>query len=218
MPSNPPLLKLHEIALAADLSSDPHSVNSSPTLVVSESSLSSRSSACSSPQYAPTVKFAPLPQTDPRRQRSLAPLGVSARSRRKRIVAQESGSLLWADPNMPEELVEDPLVTFGKFVMNASKDLWRRVRKRSTAAAQKREHSKPTEPILEIIPGWYGTNSLAPESRENEEGTTELGGGVVRTRRASWSSPTERWALTGEEGKRRFRRSTSDLPALSTVS
>ncbi|KIL00074.1 hypothetical protein PAXRUDRAFT_8433 [Paxillus rubicundulus Ve08.2h10] len=217
MPSNPSLLDLHEvheIALAADLSSDPHSVNSSPTLVVSESSLSSRSSACSSPRYTPSVKFGPLPQIDPHRQRSLAPLGVSARSRRKRIAAQEAGSLLWADPSVPEELMEDPLVTFGKFIVNATKHLWRRVRKRSTAAAQKHEHSQPTELVIEVTPGGCGGNS-----GESAEGTMKLGGGgVVHPRRASWSSPTECWTLTGEVGERRFRRSTGDLPAPATVS
>ncbi|KAF9227576.1 hypothetical protein BS17DRAFT_393085 [Gyrodon lividus] len=216
--------EVHEIALlAAGLSCEPpsldYSLRTSSTLEISEPSPSSRSSACSSPQYdAPTVKFAPLPQTDPHRQRSLAPLGVSARSRRRRVVAQ-GGSLLWAaDPDAPKEIMEDPFIMFGKFVKKASKNFWRRVRKRSTAAAQKNDDPQTIQPVLEIKPDGYGGDILALASSEKEERATELGGGQNPTRRASWSSPTERWTLSRDEAKHRSRRSTGDLPRLSMVS
>ncbi|KAF9246239.1 hypothetical protein BU15DRAFT_24427, partial [Melanogaster broomeanus] len=159
------LHQIHEIALlASHTSSDPPSFNSSlgnsPTPAVSESSNSPRSSACSSPSRTPSVKFAPFPQIDPiNRKRSLAPLGVSARSRRKRVTPGEPQLSLWIE--VPDETMEDPLITFGKFLKHASQNLWRRVRKKSTAAPQKGDDSQTVEPVIEIKAG-NGSDALAP--------------------------------------------------------
>ncbi|KIJ69200.1 hypothetical protein HYDPIDRAFT_24053 [Hydnomerulius pinastri MD-312] len=219
--------EVHEIALlATQISSDPLSLNSCVTnshkLLIPESSLSSslRSSTCSSPRCTPTVKFAPLPQTDPTRTRSLAPLGVSARSRRRRAASREGGSVLWAtDPDSPEEIMEDPLITFGRFVKNASKHLWRRVRKRSTVAQQEKDDSNATQPVIEITADedWGYTRVL--ESGQKGGRMMEIPGGEEKlTRRASWSSSTERRTLDQDDARRQLRRSTGNLLPHSVLS
>ncbi|KAG2743653.1 hypothetical protein P692DRAFT_20850430 [Suillus brevipes Sb2] len=90
----------------------------------------SHSSTCFSLGHIPTVRFAPLPSPDHNRRRSNLPLGVAARSRRRRS-ARESRQSLWASDPAADPLLEDPFVTLGKFVKSATKSLWRRVRERN---------------------------------------------------------------------------------------
>ncbi|KAG1723702.1 hypothetical protein EDB19DRAFT_1610003, partial [Suillus lakei] len=128
----------HEVAiLAAKLSSEhTPSPNSSwifPTITNSNSSNPSRSSTCFSLGHVPTVKFAPLPSPDPNRRRSNLPLGVAARSRRRRPAREgrgQQGRSVWTNDPAADPLLEDPLITLGKFVKSATKSLWRRVRER----------------------------------------------------------------------------------------
>ncbi|KAG2146223.1 hypothetical protein DEU56DRAFT_703338, partial [Suillus clintonianus] len=101
-----------------------------PTITNSNSSNPSRSSTCFSLGHIPTVKFAPLPSPEHTGRRSTLPLGVVARSRRRRPAREgrQQGRTLW-DP-AADPLLEDPLITLGKFVKSATKSLWRRVRER----------------------------------------------------------------------------------------
>ena len=146
-----------------------------------------RSSVGSSSPGTPTIKFAPLPQTDPTRKRSLAPLG-SARSRRKRAIQQEAGPLSWStDPGLPEDILEDPLITFAKFVKKTGRTLWRRVRK---AAISVEDVSYPSEPILDIRSSERGCLSRVEEDK--------------RRRRATWSPSDKRRTLDlDDESERR---------------
>jgi hypothetical protein len=93
----------------------------------------SHSSTCFSLRHIPTVRFAPLPSPDHNRRRSNLPLGVAARSRRRRPAREgrQQGRSLWTNDPAADPLLEDPLVTLGKFVKSATKSLWRRVRERN---------------------------------------------------------------------------------------
>ncbi|KAG6376411.1 hypothetical protein JVT61DRAFT_2396 [Boletus reticuloceps] len=155
----------------------------------------------------PPVKFAPLPQIDPNRTRSLAPLGVPGRSRRKQVIQQEGRSLLWStDPDVPEEGMEDPIISFAKFVKRTSKSLWRKVRKGSKPVPQESEPYSPPEPVLDIG-STVCLDDMAPEEK-GERVSKAVGLEEKRRRRASWSPLAERRTLS--RGK--ARRSTSDLP------
>ncbi|KAG2150738.1 uncharacterized protein EDB93DRAFT_1141921 [Suillus bovinus] len=127
----------HEVVtkLSSDLEHTPSPVSSLilPTITNLNSSNPSRSSTCFSLGHMPTVKFAPLPLTDPSRRRSNLPLGVAARSRRRRPAREgrQQGRSLWTSDPPPDPLFEDPFITLGKFVKSATKNLWRRVRERN---------------------------------------------------------------------------------------
>lgn len=88
---------------------------------------------CFSLGRVPTVRFAPLPSPDPNRKRSKLPLGVAARSRRRRPAreSRQQGRSLWTSDPAADPLLEDPLVTLGKFVKSTTRNLWRRVRERN---------------------------------------------------------------------------------------
>jgi len=165
--------------------SQPSSIESSltlaPTILITNAT--SLRSTCSLPQSAMNVKFAALPKTAPRRRRSLAPLGVSARSRRRQ--QQQQDSFLWTNEAVAqeEEYVEDPFVTLGRLVMNASKNLWKRVRKKEKEAGDGKGtgelgDASETGPIVDIrhVPSTNGglpclDPALVQEEREN--GTEE---------------------------------------------
>jgi len=111
-----------------------------------------RSSTCSSMRHTPTVRFAPLPSPDPSRKRSVLPLGVAARSRRRHRLVRETaerGPSLWANDPAADPLLEDPLFTLGKYVKSASKSLWRRIRERSGLAGQVHSMHYLPDAILE---------------------------------------------------------------------
>ncbi|KAH7889492.1 hypothetical protein F5I97DRAFT_538495 [Phlebopus sp. FC_14] len=209
---------IHDIAVfAAQISSDLPSLDSSLTSspeISTPDSLSSSSvlsSTCLSRQHTVTVKFAPLPQTDPDRKRSIAPLGVSARSRRRRV-RRERGTPLWsADPDVPEGMLEDPLITFGRFVKNTSISLWRRVRKKSVvSSADEHEHAGGA---AQTKPGERRAEALAVSAELKGELGRILRGEEKPTRRASWSPSTERGTLSSIDDRcHRLRRSTGDLP------
>lgn len=62
------------------------------------------------------------------------PLGVAARSRRRRPAREgrgQQGRSVWTNDPAADPLLEDPLITLGKFVKSATKSLWRRVRERN---------------------------------------------------------------------------------------
>ncbi|KAG8217785.1 hypothetical protein J3R82DRAFT_5947 [Butyriboletus roseoflavus] len=206
--------EIHEVApLVASSSLDSDSsigTASSPTLLSPESLLHDIRSSLGSSHSAPTVKFAPLPQTGPRRKRSLAPLGVPARSRRRRAIQQEGGSLLWSvDPDVPEEDMEDPIVAFAKFVKRTGKTLWRRVRQSNKAASQENVPYS-AEPVLDISSTVHPDDmALGEKSQPLKE---VVGGEDERGRRASWSPWAERRTLS--EAK---RRNTSDLSLHSVI-
>ncbi|KAF8447649.1 hypothetical protein L210DRAFT_2808590 [Boletus edulis BED1] len=157
-----------------------------------------------SPHGAPTVKFAPLPQIDPNRTRSLAPLGVPGRSRRKQVIQQEGRSLLWStDPDVPEEEgMEDPIISFAKFVKKTSKTLWRKVRKSSKPVPQPVESEQESEtyspePVLNI----GSTDDMVPEEK-GERMSKAVGLEEKRRRRASWSPLAERRTLSRGKARR----------------
>lgn len=102
------------------------------------SSTPSHSSTCFSLGHIPTVRFAPLPSPDHNRRRSNLPLGVAARSRRRRSAreSRQQGRSLWTNDPAADPLLEDPFVTLGKFVKSATKNLWRRVRERNGLVEQ----------------------------------------------------------------------------------
>ena len=211
------LLDVHEIyevpPLVASSSLDSRSsicTASSPTLLTPESLLRDVRLSLGSSHSAPTVKFAPLPQIDPHRKRSLAPLGASARSRRKRDIQQEGGSLSWsADPDVPDDM-EDPIVAFAKFVKKTGKTLWRRMRQGSKAVSQEMPYS--AEPVLDI------SSTVQPDDIAlGEKGQLLLevvGGEYKRGRRASWSPLAERRTLSENKWE---RRNTSDLTLHSAI-
>lgn len=203
--------EIHQVKVAtSSLGSNSSIGTGSPTLLNPES-LDVRSSLGSS-HGTPTVKFAPLPQIDPSRKRSLAPLGVSARSRRRRVIQQEAESLLWCtDPDVPEENMEDPLITFAKFVKKTGKTLWRRVRKGSKAVVPQENVPYPAEPVLDIKSTVHPGGIMVP-GEKGERVSKAVGGENKRERRASWSpSDSKRRTLSLGEVK---RRSTSDLARL----
>lgn len=188
-------------------------VTGSPTSPLPESPYSDARSSLGSSHGTPTVKFAPLPQIDPNRKRSLAPLGVPARSRRKRVIQEEGGSLLWsADPDVPDENMEDPIIAFAKLVKKTGKTLWRRVRKGSKAVPQENVVYS-AEPVLDIS---TSVRSGDVEVEDKGEGVSKEAVDLEdkRWRRASWSPLAERRTLT--RGKAQ-RKSTSDLPHLSLI-
>lgn len=117
------------------------------------SSNPSRSSTCFSLGHIPTVRFAPLPSPDPNRRRSNLPLGVAARSRRRRPTREgrQQVQSLWTSDPAADPLLEDPLITLGKFVKSATKSLWRRVRERNGLV----DHVEPAiqhDVVLDIRP------------------------------------------------------------------
>jgi hypothetical protein len=99
---------------------------------LNSSNISRSTSTCFSLGH---VRFAPLPSPDPNRRRSKLPLGVAGRSRRRRPVREgrqlEQGRSLWTNDPAADPLLEDPLVTLGKFVKSTTKHLWRRLRDRN---------------------------------------------------------------------------------------
>lgn len=188
------LFDVHQVREVAPLvaSSSLESTSSVGTCNSPTSLLHDVRSSLGSAHGTPTVKFAPLPQINPNRKRSLAPLGASARSRRKRAIQQEGGSLSWStDPDVPEEDMEDPIVAFAKLVKRAGKTLWRRVRRGSRTE----NVSYSAEPVLDI------TSTVHP-------GEEVVGEEDKRGRRASWSPSAER-RKPGQDKTKRM--STSDM-------
>ena len=208
--------QVHEVAIvvtASSLDSSSSISTHSPTLIIPESLLphDARSSLGSS-HGTPTVKFAPLPQVDPNRKRSLAPLGVPGRTRRKLDIQQEGGSLLWsAGPDEQEESVEDPIILFAKFVKKTGKTLWRKVRKGSKVVPQE-DIPCFGEPVLDIK-----STSRVADVAVGEKGdrvSKAVGLEDKRGRPASWSPLAERRTLNRCKAQ---RKSTSDLPQLSVT-
>ncbi|KAG1858065.1 hypothetical protein DFJ58DRAFT_635208, partial [Suillus subalutaceus] len=126
----------HEVAtkLSSEHTPSPDSESSLifPTITNFNSSNPSHSTCtCFSLGHVPSVRFAPLPPPDPNRKRSKLPLGVAARSRRRRPARDaRQGRSSWTSDPAADPLLEDPLITLGKFVKNTTKSLWRRVRER----------------------------------------------------------------------------------------
>lgn len=199
MSPNRTIPDVHELHEASTLRPDSNSsTGTASSTLLNPETLDVRSSLCSS-HGTPTVKFAPLPETDPSRKRSLAPLGVSARSRRKQAIQQEG----WCtDPDMQENM-EDPLILFAKFVKKTGKTLWRRVRKSSKAVVSE-EVSCTAEPVLDI----RSPDDIMAPGEESGRVSNVVGGEDNEGRRASWSPPDKRRTLTPGEAK---RRSTGDL-------
>ena len=199
--------EVHKVAASSLDSSSSSFGTGSPTFLIP--ALQDARSSLGSSHGTPTVKFAPLPQIDPNRKRSLAPLGVPGRSRRKLVIQQDSGSLLWsADPDVPEENMEDSIIAFAKLVKKAGKTLWRRMRKGSKAVAQEIVACS-AEPVLDI------RSTVRPDDMmgrgEKGEHVSKAVCGEGERRRASWSPLAERRTLKVQ------RRSTSDLPRLSVT-
>jgi len=157
----------HEVVikLSSEHTPSPNSSLIFPTITNFSSSNSSPSSTCFSLGHMPTVRFAPLPSPDPNRKRSNLPLGMAARSRRRRPTREgrQQGRPLWTyDPAAEDPLIKDPLVTLGKFVKSASRNLWRRVRERNGLVDQAEpiQHDavldiKPRnghEQLVEVVP------------------------------------------------------------------
>lgn len=192
--------EVHEVA-ASSLDSSSSSIGTGlPTLLTPESSLHDVHSSLGYSHDTPTVKFAPLPQIDPNRKRSLAPLGVPVRSRRMRVVQQEGGLLSWsADLDMPEESMEDSIIAFAKLVKKAGKTLWRRMRKGNKAAAQE-NMAYSAEPVLDI----RSTIRLGDMGLEEkgEHVPQVVGGSEDKRRRASWSPLAERRTLKMQPQRR----------------
>ncbi|KAG1728620.1 uncharacterized protein EDB91DRAFT_851104 [Suillus paluster] len=124
-----------------------------PTISNPNSSNPSRSSTYSL-GHIPTIKFAPLPSPDPNRKRSILPLGVAARSRRRRPAraVSERGPSVWANDPAADPLLEDPLITLGKLVKSATTSLWRRVREKNGLVNQVEPMQHLTDVILDIRP------------------------------------------------------------------
>ncbi|KAG2363411.1 hypothetical protein BDR07DRAFT_1460297 [Suillus spraguei] len=145
----------HEVA-TTKLSSEHHdtpSPNPSSIFLTIPNSNSS-SPSHSSLGHIPTVKFAPLPSPDPNRKRSTLPLGVAARSRRRHPAREgrQQGRPLWNYDPAADPLLEDPLVTFGKFVKSTTKSLWRRVRERNELMNQVEPVQHDQDDVLDIGP------------------------------------------------------------------
>ncbi len=94
-----------------------------------------------------TVKFAPLPEIEPRKRKSNYPLGIAARSQ---MLQQRRGNArlqgiyrhppLWSDLDesavlhVPEEAQEgDALQVLGRLIADKSKSLWRRVSSKNSS-------------------------------------------------------------------------------------
>ncbi|THH20889.1 hypothetical protein EW146_g570 [Bondarzewia mesenterica] len=118
-------------------SSDGHPANDSSSEVHAFKSTASLPNCSAS--SSPSITFAPLPKLAPRKRKSTIPLGVAARSRmiqQRRMMTGGQGrpTPIWTDldeeaVNGPvnEVDVEDPLEVFGKYMVEKSKHLWRRV-------------------------------------------------------------------------------------------
>ncbi|KAH7929638.1 hypothetical protein BV22DRAFT_1191860 [Leucogyrophana mollusca] len=203
----------HETHVHVQFPSEPCSVESSltltPTILISDHTLSKSSSFST---HSPSIKFAPLPAIEPKKRR-LVPLGVSGRSRRRR---DHEGSSLWAEPS-PEEAVEDPLITFGKFVVSSSRSLWKRVRKKSGRLQEHNEGSPSTEKVVAVenVDGDNGKpERLAKEREERSEQNGNPKVASVPSRRFSWSPSPERGPPDLTDRKRAVRRSTGTLPPI----
>jgi len=208
MSPNPAPFDVHavyEVALPVAATSSLESSNSSigtgsPASLIPEPLLHDARASLGSSHGTPTVKFAPLPQIDPNRKRSLAPLGVPAHLRRKQVIQQEGRSLLWsADPEVAAENMEDPIITFAKFVKKTGATLWRRVRKGSKAVPHDVAYS--TEPVLDIGSA-VGQDDMAPGER-GEHVLVVVGGEDKRGHRVSWSPLGERRTLGRDKVQRR---------------
>ncbi|KAG6334520.1 hypothetical protein ID866_4573 [Astraeus odoratus] len=172
--------------------------------------------SCSSPRPQPAIRFAPLPKIDPSRKRSVPPLGVPARSRRKRM-PQEGGSLLWAVDPVPEETVEDPILVLGRLVKKAGVKMWQTVRKRSVIVSPQEKDCFCGWDVIDIKADGHSVNPPAEEMSAGD--TEEDESGVCndeekRLQRATWTA--ERGALPVKPLQ--LRRSTGDLSTFSRTS
>lgn len=204
-PAPPDVREVYEVALLVATASSLESSSSSigtgpPASLIPEPSLQDTRASLGSSHGTPTVKFAPLPHIDPNRKRSLAPLGVPAHLRRKQVIQQEGRSLLWsADLEVPEENMEDPIITFAKFVKKTGATLWRRVRKGSKAVPHDVAYS--TEPVLDI-----GSTVRQDDMTPGEKGEhvwVVVEGEDRRGHRVSWSPLGERRTLGRDKVQRR---------------
>lgn len=147
----------HEVAtkLSSEHTPSPDSESSLifPIITNFNSSNPSHSTCtCFSLRHVPTVRFAPLPSPEPNRKRSKLPLGVAARSRRRRPAREgrQQGRSSWTSDPAADPLLEDPLITLGKFVKSTTISLWRRVRERNGLV----DHEEPIQHdvVLDIKP------------------------------------------------------------------
>ncbi|KAH7914030.1 hypothetical protein BJ138DRAFT_1144760 [Hygrophoropsis aurantiaca] len=185
--------------------SEPSSVESSLTLTPTTHTLSKSTSFLS--HHTPSIKFAPLPHTGPKKRR-LVPLGVAGRSRRRRD--REGSPIQLVEPT--EEPVEDPLITLGKFVVSTSRSLWKRVRKKSGVVRENHTGSSSQDEIvvIEVVDKEIGNT----ERREGRaEQINAFGSRGLPSRRSSWSPSVERGLFDGID-KRAARRSTGTLPPI----
>ncbi|KAG2065806.1 hypothetical protein BDR04DRAFT_1107903 [Suillus decipiens] len=170
----------HEVVikLSSEHHDTPSPTPSSILLTIPNSNSPNRSH--SSLGHIPTVKFAPLPSPDSKRRRSTLPLGVAARSRKRRPVREgrQQGRSLWNYDPAADPLLEDPLVAFGRFVKSTTKSLWRRVRERHELTNQVEPVQHDDDDVLDIGPttGQEQLIEVTPEHRQavvSEKGSAE---------------------------------------------
>ena len=181
----------------------------SPTL---SSPISERSS-CSFTRRPPTIRFAPLPKVDATRKRSVPPLGVSGRSRRK-CIPQEGRSCLWAVDPIPEEKVEDPILILGRLVKKAGRRMWKKMRMRGAMAMPQEKDYLYTGDVIDIRPDEIsGDTSVSSDGTEGDESGL-VDEDDLQRKRASWST------VRGPPDNRKLqvRRSTGDLATFSRAS
>ncbi|KAI5117312.1 hypothetical protein M0805_005540 [Coniferiporia weirii] len=157
------------------LSSSNSSSSSIPPTTSAASSMRTRTTAVSSATTSLCVTFAPLPSVEPRSKKNRRPLGIAARGqllRQRRMQMQyydyddAPGNGAFGDDGQSEgpdlegnrrsrrdaELeVEDPFVTIGKALNDATKVIWRQLsnRKLKKAASASDDPSQPRQHLSE---------------------------------------------------------------------
>ncbi|KAA1469233.1 hypothetical protein DENSPDRAFT_834807 [Dentipellis sp. KUC8613] len=108
---------------------------------------------------SPSIVFAPLPVTEPRRRKSNVQLGVAARSRmlaQRRAMREEAlrqQQPMWTELDEKavngqdrEEDMEDPLALFGRYLAGKSKGLWRKVSQKGGREEIESTKGRPRSP------------------------------------------------------------------------
>ncbi|KAL4067846.1 hypothetical protein V8B97DRAFT_1940185 [Scleroderma yunnanense] len=212
--SEPPLFNEHDTTLVSGSKSvSPENPSPSSPNLPTLSFPDSQRSSCPFTRRPPTIRFAPLPKVDPSRRRSIPPLGVSPRSRRK-YAPQEGRSLLWAVDPIPEETVEDPILVLGRLVKKAGRKMWQRVKMKGTMATTQEKDSAYASDVIDIKPDELSGDTAA-SSDGTEEHESELhDNDDKQPQRTSWSA--ERG--TPDIRTLQVRRSTGDLASFSKTS
>lgn len=135
------------------------------------------------------------------------PLGVAARSRRRRPVRENSqpGRSLWVNDPAADPLLEDPLITLGKLVKSATKKLWRRVKERNGLVDQVEPMQHLTDVIIDIRPmeGQEHLSDMIPEH-----------GQAVVVLEKEVGAGAEYPAPKNNDTKWQWRRSTGTMPSV----